>query len=110
MSEHARNPHAGLPFDDDDATIAAALEDVSIPALMCSMVHMTGDPSWIRGEIRPLGSMLNEYQGYLPEESKAEVRRRALPAIAAYRDGGCVLPPPPSPELVQEMMTFLACG
>jgi 4-hydroxyacetophenone monooxygenase len=104
------NPHAGLPFDDDDATIAAALEDVSIPALMCSMVHMTGDPSWIRGEIRPLGSMLNEYQGYLPEESKAEVRRRALPAIAAYRDGGCVLPPSPSPELVQEMMTFLACG
>jgi 4-hydroxyacetophenone monooxygenase len=45
----SRNPHAGLPFDDDDATIAAALEDVSIPALMCSMVHMTGDPSWVRG-------------------------------------------------------------
>src|SRR5688500_6394509 len=109
MSETS-NPHAGRPFDDDDATIAAALEDVSIPALMCSMVHMTGDPSWIRGEIRPLGSMLNEYQGYLPEESKADVRHRALPAIAAYRDGGCVLPPAPSAELVEEMMRFLACG
>jgi 4-hydroxyacetophenone monooxygenase len=105
-----RNPHAGLPFDDDDATIAAALEDVSIPALMCSMVHMTGDPSWIRGEIRPLGAMLNEYQGYLPEDAKAEVRRRALPAILAYRDGGCVLPPAPQPDVVREMMEFLACG
>jgi len=104
-----RNPHTGLPFADDDAAIAAALEDVSIPALMCSLVHMTGDPSWIRGDIRPLGAMLNEYQGYLPDEQKVEVRRRALPAIAAYRDAGCQLPPPPSPELVREMMMFLAC-
>ena len=37
-----------LPITDDDATIAAALEDVSIPTLMLSMVHMTGDPSIIR--------------------------------------------------------------
>ena len=33
-----RNPHAGEPFDADDATIAAALEDVSTPALLCSLV------------------------------------------------------------------------
>ena len=105
-----RNPHAGTPFDDDDATIARVLEDVSIPALMCSMVHITGDPSWIRGDIRPLGSALNEYQGYLPEEMKAEIRKRALPAIARFRDNGCVLPPPPSPELAHEMMSFLACA
>ena len=104
------NPHAGLPFDDDDAAIAAALDDVSIPALMCSMVHLSGDPSWIRGEIRPMGSMLNEYQGYLPEEAKAEIRLRALPAIIAYRDSGCVLPPAPSLDVVREMMAFLACG
>jgi len=72
-----RNPHAGAPFDDDDATIARVLEDVSIPALMCSMVHITGDPSWIRGDIRPVGSALNEYQGYLPEEMRAAIRERA---------------------------------
>jgi 4-hydroxyacetophenone monooxygenase len=105
-----RNPHAGRPFDDDDEAIAAALEDVSVPALLCSLVHITGDPSWIRGELRPQGAMLNEYQGYMPDEMLAEARRRALPAIAAYRDGGCVLPPPPSPELVHEMMNFLACA
>jgi len=105
----ARNPHSGLPFDDDDATIERALEDVSIPALQCSMVHLTGDPSWIRSDLRPQGSMLNEYQGYMPEEMKAEVRRRALPAIAQYRDTGCVLPAPPSPEILREMMEFLAC-
>ena len=29
----------GLPITDDDATIAAALEDLSIPTLLMSMVH-----------------------------------------------------------------------
>ncbi|HEX7095754.1 MAG TPA: NAD(P)/FAD-dependent oxidoreductase, partial [Acidimicrobiales bacterium] len=108
--DSSRNPHAGLPFTDDDATIAAALEDVSIPALMCSMVHMTGDPSWIRGDIRPLGAALNEYQGFMPEEMKAEARRRALPEIIRYRDNGCVLPPQPSGEILHEMMSYLACA
>jgi len=71
----ARNPHSGVPFADDDAAIERALDDVSIPALLCSLVHITGDPSWIRGEHRPQGSMLNEYQGYMPEEMKAEVKK-----------------------------------
>ena len=53
MPDSDRNPHAGRPFTDDDAAIAAALEDVSVPALLCSMVHITGDPSWIRGDLRP---------------------------------------------------------
>ena len=75
------NPHAGRPITDDDETIAAALEDVSIPALMCSMVHLTGNPEWVRGELRPAGLFLNEYQGFMDEEAKADARRRARPAI-----------------------------
>ena len=43
-----RNPFAGEPFTDADASIAAALEDVNVPALLCSLVHMTGDAGWIR--------------------------------------------------------------
>ena len=109
MNQGERNPHAGVPFTDDDATIAAALEDVTVPALLCSLVHLTGDPSWIRGDLRPSYAVLNDYQGGMSEEDQAEARRRALPAIAAYRDGGCELPPPPSPELAREMMSFLAC-
>jgi len=106
---NAGNPHAGLPIHDDDATIAAMLEDVSIPTLALSMVHMTGDPSWIRGPIRPQGLFLNEIQGFMPEDQKAEIRKRALDAIVAFRDGGCVLPPPPSHELIKEMMAWLVC-
>lgn len=109
MGTTQRNPHAGVPFDDDDAAIAAALEDVSVPALMCSMVHLTGDPSWVRGDVRPQAAMLNQYQGFMPPEMQAEARRRALPAICEFRDSGCVLPPAPPPEVLHEMMSFLAC-
>jgi 4-hydroxyacetophenone monooxygenase len=102
-----RPRYAGAPITDDDATIAAALEDVSVPTLMASMVHLTGDPSWIRGALRPAGIYLNEVQGFMDPADQAEVRRRAAAAIAAFRDGGCVLPPPPGPELVREIMDFL---
>jgi len=83
MAETERNPHAGRPFRDDDATIAAALEALSVPALLCSLVHITGDPSWIRGDLRPQASALNDYQGSMSPEDMAEARRLALPAIVA---------------------------
>jgi 4-hydroxyacetophenone monooxygenase len=93
----------------DDEAIACALEDVSVPTLMLSLVHLTGDPKWIRGEIKPQGIFLNEVQGFMPEEMQARARSLALEAIKDYRDGGCILPPPPSFELIQEMMSWLVC-
>ena len=95
---------AGSPFTDDDASIAAALEDVSVPTLMMSMVPMTGDASILRGPLRPAGIFLNEVQGFMPEADQAGVRARALDVIRAYRDGGCRLPPPPPPETIHEMI------
>jgi 4-hydroxyacetophenone monooxygenase len=92
---------------DDDEFIARALEDVSIPALMMSMVHMSGDPSLLRGDHRPVGIYLNEVQGFMAPEDQAAVRQHALEVIADYRDAGCVLPPPPGPELIHEMMNVL---
>jgi len=103
-----RNPHAGEPFADDDAAIAAYLEEVSVPSLMCSLVHMTGDPSWVRGPIRPRIALAAEHQGRIPEDELADVRRRALPAIAAYRDGGC-RPHDLSRDVLHEMMEFIGC-
>ena len=50
------------PITDDDETIARLLDDVSVPTLLCAMVHITGDPSWIRDEeIKPQGLFLNIY-------------------------------------------------
>src|SRR5689334_2161574 len=104
-----RNQHAGLPFDTADDEIAAALADVSIPTLMLSLVHMSGDPELIRGRLKPAGLFLNEVQGYMTEEDKAEVRTLALDVIRDYRDRGCPEPAPISPELLHEMMTWLVC-
>ena len=104
-----RNPHAGQPFTTSDVQIAEALLDVSIPTLMLSLVHMSGDPSLIRGELKPAGLFLNEVQGYMSEEDKAAVRKIALEVIADYRDRGCPEPEPIGPELLQEMMQWLVC-
>lgn len=110
MTDATRSRHAGVPITDDDATIAAMLEDCSVPTLLLSMVHMTGDPGILRGPLRPAGIFLNEVQGFMSDEDQAEVRARALDVICAFRDGGCVLPPPPDAATVHEMMEFLVAG
>ena len=102
-----RPRYAGEPITDDDEAIAAALADVSVPTLLVSMVHVTGDPSWIRGPLRPAGIYLNEVQGFMAPEDQAAARAKAHAALCDWRDRGCPLPPPPPPELVQEMMDFL---
>jgi 4-hydroxyacetophenone monooxygenase len=104
-----RNPHAGQPFTASDEEIAEALLDVSIPTLMLSLVHMSGDPGLIRGELKPAGLFLNEVQGYMSEEDKAAVGKIALEVIADYRDRGCPEPEPIGAELLQEMMQWLVC-
>ncbi|MCU1378887.1 MAG: hypothetical protein JWN29_1870 [Acidimicrobiales bacterium] len=102
-----RNPHAGVPFGDDAAAIAAALEDVSVPALLLSLVHMTGDPSWIRERPLPQLGSSADFQCGLSEADQADIRRRALPVIAGYRDAGCD-PQPLSRDLLLEMMSWFA--
>jgi 4-hydroxyacetophenone monooxygenase len=103
----ARPRYAGTPITDDDATIAAMLADVSIPTLLLSLVHLTGDPSILQGDLRPQGIYLNEVQGFMSPQDQAAVRALALDAIIAYRDSGCVLPPPPDAATIHEMMNFL---
>ena len=98
---------AGLGIHEDDATIAAALEEASIPCLIMSMIHMSGDSSILEGDIKPLGVYINEFQGYMDEESKAAIRAQALEVIRKFREGGCVLPPGPSPDTIHRMMEFL---
>ena len=105
----SRNPHAGVPFTDSDAEIAVALDDVSIPALLLSCVHMSGDTALLDGPLRPAGLFLNEVQGFMSEDAKAAARALALDIIGDYRDRGCPEPAPVSPEVLKRMMDWLVC-
>ena len=104
MSQDKFSSSFDIPADDE--LIARALQDASIPTLMMSMIHMSGDASLLDGAIRPAGAYINEYQGYMSEEDKAAVRARALQVIKTFRDGGCQLPPPPDRDTIHRMMNF----
>lgn len=103
----SQHDFAGLPFADDDASLARHIADLSVPTLMLSMVHMAGGISVLDGLPRPAGIYLNEVQGFMSDEDQQLVRERALEVISKYRDGGCVLPGSLSADLIHEMMNLL---
>src|SRR6185503_11643362 len=95
------------PITEDDAFLAWALEHASIPTLMMSLVHLTGDASLLDGPIRPGAAMMGDVDGDLTADDKAAVRAMALAALRAHRDRGGTLPPLPSPDTVRRMMSFM---
>ncbi len=96
------------PITADDAAIRSALASANIPALMCALVHLTGDPSLLRGAIKPSAEFMGDPQGGISEADQAQMREAAFEALVAYRDGGQALPPAPSLEVVREMIDFIA--
>lgn len=111
-----RNPHAGEPLaaDLDDTAIALLLEDLSVPALLMACVHMSPTEAARRaildGPLRPAGVYLNEYQGFMSPEDQAAARAFALGVIADWRDRGCPEPDPVPPEMLREMMDWVAAA
>lgn len=91
---------------EDDAFLAEALEVASVPTLIMSIVHMTGDTAILRGAIKPKVPLLGEIQGYLSKEEQAAIRVLALETLKKFRDNDCQLPPPPSAQTIREMMNF----
>src|SRR5580658_5751511 len=103
-----RSRYAGRPFTASTAEIAAALEDVSIPTLLLSLVHITGDARFVR-DFKPAGIFLNEVQGFMSDDDKARARAEALPVISDYRDRGCPEPAPLPAQRIREMMDWAVC-
>ncbi|HEX7037332.1 MAG TPA: NAD(P)/FAD-dependent oxidoreductase [Pseudomonadales bacterium] len=94
------------PITEDDAFIARALQQAHIPSLMCALVHLTGDPSLVRGDVRPQIGFFGDEQGNIPPEEQQKVRDFALEVLKKLRDGA-PLPPPPSRDVVAEMVNFI---
>lgn len=90
---------------DNDATIAAALQDAHIPSLMLALTHITGDMSPLRGDIRPQMAFLSSDDG-LTDAQRDTVRANALHALIRHRDD----PQPfyaPSGQDIREMLSFM---
>jgi 4-hydroxyacetophenone monooxygenase len=98
---------AWRPITESDDAIRAALADANIPALMAALVHLTGDVGVLRGSIAPDASNFVDLQCGIPLEEQEKGRELAFAAIKAYRDRGCTLPPPPSTDVVREMMNWI---
>jgi 4-hydroxyacetophenone monooxygenase len=92
----------------DDETLRRALEEANIPTLMATLVHITGDPEIVRGEIRPKLEFFGDPQGGIPEGDQRQIRSLAFAALKDCRDKGGRLPPPPSPAVVREMVEFIS--
>jgi 4-hydroxyacetophenone monooxygenase len=103
-----RSRYAGTPFTTSTEDIAAALVDVSVPTLLLSLVHITGDTRYL-DEFAQAGVFLNEIQGFMSEGDRARARAAALEVIVDYRDRGCPEPAPLDPGVVRRMMDWAAC-
>lgn len=78
----------GLPFDDSDDVIRTAIAEASVPALLMSMVHMTGDLALLDELPGPFMLIAMDLQGGMSEPDKQAVRDRAFEVVRDYRDRG----------------------
>src|ERR1700692_3477473 len=94
----------GLPFSDSDDVLRAAIGEASVPALLRSMWHMTGDLSLLTELPKPYMLIPLDLQGGMSEADKQTVRGRAFDVVRDYRDRGC--PPPFVPDAEQTRVMF----
>ncbi|ORB32588.1 flavin-containing monooxygenase [Mycolicibacterium parafortuitum] len=100
----------GLPFDDGDEVLRAAIDDASVPALLMSMVHMTGDLSILDELPRPYLLIAMDLQGAMSEPDKQTVRDRAFEVARDYRDRGCPPPFVPDEHQLRVMLDVISAG
>lgn len=89
----------------NDAALEDALRCGNLPTLLLVLVHLTGDTSLLRGELRPQRASAQRPEAGLDAHADA-IRARVLEALRSWRDGGGVLPPLPEPAVLHEMMSF----
>lgn len=89
-----------------EAEIRDALAHASLPALMMSMIHMTGETALLDGPIRPQHALMFDLDAGIAPEEAAAIRERATQTILAYRATGEAIGVGLSRETVERMMGF----
>lgn len=100
----------GLPFDDADDVIRAAIDEASVPALLMSMVHMAGEISLLDELPKPFMLIAMDLQGGMSEADKRTVRDRAFDVVRQYRNRGCPPPFVPVRDQIRTMLDVMTAG
>lgn len=100
----------GLPFTDSDDVLRDAIAAASVPALLMSMVHMTGDLGLLDELPKPFMLIPMDLQGGMNEADKQTVRDRALAVVRDYRDRGCPPPFVPDDTQLRTMLDAVSAG
>ena len=94
-----------------DDQLRVAIEQAELPALMPALGYLTGDLSLVGDELRPPASgssVVLAAQGGMTPAQQELARQRALDALIAFRDGGCVPAAPPTRLADRRaLMTFM---
>ena len=98
--------HTIEPIIGDDQTIRDAIESAHLPSLLSALVHITGDPSHIRGPVRPTQGTLTDPLAGVTKEQADSVRTNAFKILTHLRDKPTTTMKP-SDELVREMITYM---
>ncbi|MDR3507873.1 MAG: NAD(P)/FAD-dependent oxidoreductase [Caulobacteraceae bacterium] len=89
--------------------IDQALAEAHLPALLMSLIHITGDASLLSDELKPAYDFFAEGRlGGYSQATQDKLRAMAKAAISDYMAGDGVLPPPPDPATIRRMMDFIA--
>ncbi len=96
--------------DITEGQLREALRSANIPTLQVVLTHLTGDPVWIRGDLRPGGprGMDDNDSGGLSPDQQQHIRDATLRAVLDWRAGRLPEPSLPSDEELLEMISAQA--
>jgi 4-hydroxyacetophenone monooxygenase len=100
----------GLPFADADEVLRTAVDQASVPALLMTMVHMTGDLALLDELPGPTMLIAMDLDGAMSEPDKQRVRDRAFAVARDYRDRGCPPPFVPDEAALRTMLDVVSAG
>jgi 4-hydroxyacetophenone monooxygenase len=93
---------------DWDRDLDEALQSAHLPALLASLVHITGDAGWLRPEWAPTYVPLSRGDPGLPAEVQDQIRAEAKVALAKYLADRKVAMATPDTATLRRMMDFVA--
>lgn len=92
----------------DTPDLDRILQDAHLPALVLSLVHMTGDASLLKDEWKPEYNPFPRGEPIFKPGAEEEIRAKAKEVLSARLAGKLAPAPAPSAAIVRKMINFIA--